>query len=231
MASRADDIQALLARSADTHARIKSEYSASLQKKEIPTDLRLDVKHMLEMLRSVLDYLACDIRETHCPSASVNARFYFPILPDQPTFKKRFAEWFPGLDTTSPGLTKYLESIQPYQRGFEWLGQLNRINNTNKHDRLAAQERRERPGGARITTPAVGSVSWKPGVRFTRGVSIMGAVIDPESQLPVPRPGQVVERIVWVDFTFDGTAISVQRMLESGQDGIVKIAADIRKWL
>ena len=231
MSTRADDIQVLLGRSAATHERIKGEYATSLEKKEITSDLRLDVKHMLETLRSVLEYLAHDIRETYCTSADPNARFYFPILPDRAKFEDRMKRWFPALDTTCADLWRYLESVQPYHAGHEWLADFNRVNNENKHDRLVGQERQQKPGGTRITTPGVGSISWSPGVRFSGGISVMGAPIDPKSQLPIPRPGQVVERIVWVDFTFEGTQISVQRLLDSAQNGIAKIAAEARRWL
>jgi len=230
MSTRADDIQVLLAGSAAIHERIKGEYAASLKKKET-SDLRLDVKHMLETLRSVLDYLAHDIRETHCTSADPKARFYFPILPDRTKFEDYMKRWFPDLASTCADLWRYLESVQPYHAGYGWLTEFKRVNNESKHDRLVGQERREKLGGTRITTPGVGSISWVPGVRFSRGISVMGAPIDPKSQLPIPRPGQVVERIVWVDFTFEGTQISVQQLLDSAQKGIAKIATEGRRWL
>jgi len=104
MPKRTADIEALLSRSIDLHQRIAKEYQVSLDKRMIPADLRLDVKHMLESLRSVLDYLAHDIREAHCPSAGHEDRFYFPILSDRTAFDRRMSQWFPDLRTACPDL-------------------------------------------------------------------------------------------------------------------------------
>lgn len=231
MSSRRQDIAALLARCSDVHDRVKATYEASLDNKQVSSELRLDVKYVCESYRSVLDYLAHDIRETHCPQANQNDRFYFPILPDNATFTSRMNQWYADLDTACRDLWDYLESVQPYQQGFAWLGEFNRVNNENKHDRLVGQERTESHGGARITTPGVGSISWTPGVTFTGGISVMGAPIDPNTQLPVPNPGQKVERIIWVDFQFEGTQISVQRLLSNARKGIEDICSKVQTWL
>jgi len=231
MSSRHDDISVLLARCSDVHDRIKAAYAASLKNKQVSSELRLDVKYVCESYRSVLDYLAHDIREAHCPLANPSDRFYFPILPNNATFTSRTNQWYPYLDTACRDLWDYLESIQPYQRGFAWLGEFNRVNNENKHDRLVGQERSESPGGARITTPGVGSISWAPGVTFSGGISLMGAPIDPTTQLPIPNPGQRVERIIWVDFQFETTNISVQRLLSDARRGIEDICTKVQQWL
>jgi hypothetical protein len=210
---------------------IEAEYNDSLRKKEISARLRVDVKHVLGNLRSALDYLACDIREIHCPNVNPKDRFYFPILRDRSHFNANVRQWFPGIDTTCVDLFNYLESVQPYKKGYEWLGEFNKINNENKHDRLVSQEKHETCGGGRITTPDVGSITWNKGVTFTKGVSLMGAPIDPATQMPVPNPGQKVERIIWVDFRFEGTSISVLGLLKKGQKGIKNIVDSCQKWL
>lgn len=220
MTSRKSDIEGLLKRSNDTLQKILPEYEASLKSKKIGQDLRIDVKQCLDLLRSILDYLAHDIRETYCPSADPKGRFYFPILPDSSKFATRMNQWYPGLQTSNGDVWNFLETNQPYKRGKEWLGQFNKVNNENKHDKLVEQTKTESTGGSRITTPGVGSITWNKGVTFSKGISLMGAPVDPATQMPIPRSGQKVERIIWVDFKFEETGVSVLPLLRSAQKGV-----------
>lgn len=43
---------------------------------------------LCENLRSILDYIAHDVREALCASADPKARFYFPILPSRQEFEE-----------------------------------------------------------------------------------------------------------------------------------------------
>jgi hypothetical protein len=177
-----------------------------------------------------LDYLARDMREKHCPSANPNAHFYFPILPDAVQFQKRMNKWFPRLRTACPDLWDYLESVQPYHAANNWLGDFNRVNNENKHESLVEQTRTETE---RVNVLfAGGDVSWNPdAVKFGPGVLIGGLPVNPSTQMPVPHPSQKVERIIWVDFKFDGIDESAISLLQSSLAGIRRIVADGYKWL
>jgi hypothetical protein len=176
----------------------------------------------------VLDYLAHDIREKRCSAAKPGARFYFPILPNSNQFATKVAEWFPGLQTSSPALWSYLESIQPYQSDYEWLGNFNRVNNDNKHVDLVEQ--------TRIEVEQVhagfqgGSVTWNPAkVRYGSSVVIHGVPVDPRTQMPVPSPSLKVERITWVDFHFAGVGVSALGLLKAAVPGISTIIAAAEK--
>ncbi len=141
MNRRQADIQALLTQAQQQLREVDDKYQSSLTAKSVSLDLKVKIKNLCENLRSVLDYLAHDIRETKCSQPKENDRFYFPILPDRKQFESKMREWFPGLDSTAPDLWSYLESIQPYPGAqAEWLGELNRVNNENKHstERAAA---------------------------------------------------------------------------------------------
>src|SRR2546425_71162 len=97
MGSRQASIRALLAKVDTQLGKIEAEHKTSLHSQAIDPELRVDIKNACENLRSVLDYLAADIRERYCPAASSSDRFYFPILPDKKTFDARIDQWFPGL--------------------------------------------------------------------------------------------------------------------------------------
>lgn len=230
MASRKANIDALLKHADGAINKIAGEYEKSLHAKSIDAALRIDIKNLCENLRSTLDYLAHEVREAFCKQANPNAKFYFPILPDKATFDTRVDQWYPGLRTSSPAALAELEAIQPYHKGFEWLGHFNRVNNENKHENLVEQVRTENVE-TRVTGQGGGQVSWTSGVTFGAGVSVMGVPIDPRTQLPVPSPAVKVERITWVDFQFDGIGVSALRLLKAAVQGIKAIEATLRPHL
>ncbi len=228
--SRRDSIAALFTKAAAQIGQIEAEYNKSLHARSIDAQLRIDIKNVCENMRSALDYIATDIRERYCPSAPTGARFYFPILPDKATFDRRIDEWFPGLRQAVPAVVAALESMQPFQRGQEWLGQFNQVNNENKHEDLVEQTRVESIQTS-VSAPGGGKVSWGPGVTFGPGVSVMGVPIDPRTQLPVPHPSIKVERITWVDFQFAGIGTSALGLLKRTLAGVQNIEAAVRPLL
>ena len=230
MSNRKTDIQALLERVDRDAEKIEREYNDSLHAKVIQPDLRIDIKNLFENLRSILDYLAHEVRERYCSGASSKERFYFPVLPDKLTFDAQVDRWFPGLRGVCPDLITFIESVQLYQRNMEWFGYFNSVNNENKHGNLIEQTRSEWVE-TKVTSQGGGQVSWTSGVTFSGGVSIMGVPIDPKTQLPVPHPSQKVKRINWVDFRFVGVDVSALWLIKSAVSGVKSIANDISKWL
>ena len=225
MSRRQNDIEALITHSRKQLPTVEQKYQSSLTAKSVSPELKIEIKNLCENLRSALDYLAHDIRECQCPNAKDNDRFYFPILQDKRQFETRVREWFPGLDTRNPKLWSYLESLQPYQGSqTAWLGDLNRINNENKHAALVEQTRTETER-IRATSANGGIVEWSPqNVRFGNGVYIGGVPVNPATQLPVPHPSLEVKRIIWIDFKFEGINRSALGLLKQSVDGIGQIA-------
>ena len=230
MAKRENSIESLRKRCETDLKKIEQDYMDSLHQQQVKTDLQVDIKVFCDNLRSILDYLAHDIRETHCPTADSKTRFYFPILGGKSDFDSQVKRWYPGLETKVPDLWSYLESIQPYHEEYQWLGIFNRVNNENKHGNLVAQTRTETEQ-VRVSFEG-GSVRWNPdSVKFRVGVSIGGVPVDPRTQMPIPHPSQKIERIIWVDFQFHGENVSALWLLKQSLDGVAKIAKDIENWL
>ena len=228
--TRAADVETLLHRCDEDVARVEQSYKASLQSQHVRSDLQVDIKNLCGNLRSVLDYLAHDIRETHCPTAP-KARFYFPILDSRAAFEGQVRNWYPGLDTAAPDLFAYLERVQPYHPAYSWVGAFNRINNENKHGNLVAQTRVQTEQ-VRVATQGGGQVNWSPqNVRFGSGVSIGGIPVDPRTQMPLPDPSLRVERIIWVDFRFEGENVSALGLLREAVTGVRAISKEIQQWL
>jgi hypothetical protein len=231
MSSRAQSRSALLTRANRDLMKVEAGYSASLNAHSIVADLKIDIKNLCENLRSVLDYLAQDIREKFCPPLRSSDRLYFPVLPDRVQFESQVERWYPGLRTAVSGLWGYLESVQPYHPGREWLGLFNRLNNENKHGDLVHQTRTEAKQ-VRATSSGGAQVSWDPGsVKFGPGVSIGGVPVDPLTQMPVPHPSLKVERITWVDFQFAGLNVSALWLLKTAVTGIGDIVAEVERHL
>lgn len=224
--NRKTDIKALLAKGDQQLQAIMKAYDSSLQEQAIAASLRVDVKNYCENLRSVLDYLAHEIRETYCSTSNPKDRFYFPILPDAAQFASQTAKWFPGLQAAAPAVWKELERCQPYQPGYDWLGKFNQVNNENKHGALVVQTRQE--VGTRIQADIAGgsSVSWDPNsVRFGSGVSIGGVPVNPSTQMPVPDERLKITKTVWIDFHFDGIGGSAINLLQEVSKGVKAIEA------
>jgi hypothetical protein len=229
--SRKADITALLSKADRQLAAIVKEYSASLHKQSVDPALRVDIKNYCENLRSVLDYLANDIREKFCQSANPNARIAFPILPDATQFSAQSTQRFPGLKSASSAVWSLLEQSQPYQQGKAWLAHFNKVNNENKHGKLVPQKRRET---TRIKADIVGggSVSWNPAnVKFSSGVYIGGVPVDPRTQMPFQDQRLTVTKTVWVDFVFDGVDISAISLLREALAGVKAISAALSSHL
>lgn len=230
MQKRKQDIETLLMSCEKEIPGIQNAYEASLYDQKISPELQVKIKNYFENLRSVLDYIACDIYDSFCGGGDPKARVYFPIFSTREKFESSVKQRFPNLQSTAIDLYAYLEGIQPYHTPYKWLGDFGEITILNKHRNLVPQVRREAKQ-VRVTTPT-GSVSWTPGsVRFGSGVFIGGVPVDPRTQLPVPHPSQRVERVVWVDFLFEGLNASALGLARQALIGVKKIAGDIDKWL
>jgi hypothetical protein len=226
MGRRDADIETLLAKARSQIEQIRREYEKSLHAKSIDPALRVDIKNACENLRSALDYLATDIREAYCAGAPRRS-FYFPILPDRETFDARLEQWFPGLKAAAPSLVNELEALQPYHPNQAWLGQFNRLNRENKHGDLVEQTRVE----IKETTVARdgSALTWKSNVTFGPGVSILGAPIDPKTQLPVAGSPVKVKQVIWVDFQFAGIGMSARTLLVQSMAGISDMVTRIQR--
>ncbi len=231
MGQRKDSIEAILKRSETDLNKIAAEYNQSLRKQTISADMKIDIKNFCGNLRSVLDYLAHEIREKYPSTQTGKDRFYFPIISKPQDFSRVMKDWYPQLEIDCPDLWQFLEERQPYKLNNQWLGNFNDINNDNKHEDLVEQKRTEIER-IHVKTLNSGQVSWDPqAVKFGSGVYIGGVPVNPSTQLPIPHPSQTVEKIVWVDFKFSGINVSAIQLLEETLNGIKSIVSQIYKWL
>lgn len=127
---------------------------------------------------------------------------YFPTAADEQSYRSTLGQWNAAdLDVLVPDLDIKLRSLQPFANASNAVFGRIRLLANKKHTSLAPQVRMEQRR-VNVTRQGHGGVSWGPGVSFGSGVSIMGAPIDPRTQLPVPTAGMDVTVEKWVSFHF-----------------------------
>ena len=225
--SREKSIAALIGKCRAALDALKNDYQSSLRAKNVSEELKIDIKNILENLRSCLDYIARDIHDKFIAGSS--SKLYFPIRPTFTEFEQVIARDFSGLDQTSPDVCNILEKVQPYND--DWLGKFNRLNNNNKHEDLVEQTRTETKQVTVSSKSGEGSVSWGPGVTFGSGVSIMGVPIDPKTQLPVSNTTTETKVEIWVDFRFADNGESVLPFLTKSIDKVETLCQAIQTHL
>lgn len=234
--TRKDDVDALIAQMKTQYSEIEGLYALSLEEKEIKPDLKVKVKGFLENARSVLDYAAHDIADARGITAS---KVYFPIIEkhkDKESFDGAIGRNLPGLEKADKQIFSYLESVQSYHNGNEWLADLATTTIDNKHSRLTPQ--------IRVETPSLSIQSNGAGIRMSGGASISighgasisvggrrifgGQVISANSGQVLGDPGLEVKKEIWVDFQFDG-GISAIRLLKQVSEKVPQVVEHIYK--
>jgi len=225
---RTENIEALLKKVAQQLEEITKEYKNSLHKKKIKPELKVDIKNFFENLRSVLDYLANEVRESSIVNNAGSKIFYFPILPDSAIFEKCMDKWFPGLKRGNSDLYSYLLSIQPFQGQQQiWIKQFNDVNKVNKHGDLVEQIREEQER-VDVNHNQRGGLSYNPKLaKFGKGASIFGSQIDTATNIPVPNPSIQIKRIIWIDFKFDDVDVSVLTLMQKSLKEIQEIVRQV----
>jgi len=225
--SRKKSITALIKKCRDSMESLKNDYQASLHAKEVSEELKIDIKNIIENLRSCLDYIARDVHEKFI--SGTPGRFYFPIRHTSTEFQQAIARDFCDLDKLAPGVYGTIENVQPYND--EWLGKFNRLNNNNKHEDLVEQTRTESKRVTVTSKAGGGSVSWGPGVTFGSGVSVMGVPVDPRTQMPVPNTTTDTKIEIWVDFKFRDNNESVIQFLANSVDKVESLCNTIQNYI
>lgn len=227
--TRKQDIKVLITSNEQFLEEIESLVNQSLEDKEIDAGLRVKIKNLLENAKSILDYLAHDIAEQYGLQAS---KIYFPIVgkdKDVTSYKGAIGRNLPGLEKQKL-IFDYIESIQPYNSNYSWLGDFSELSADTKHQQLIPIKRQE--SKRIISEHQSGSqVSWNPdSVKFGDGVFIHGAKVNPITQLPTLLANTVVRREIWVNFQF-ANGLSVLPLLKHVVNDIPNITSNVYKKL
>ncbi len=209
------ELESMLDRADELLRDLEDEYKDCLKAKKVSERAKNLTHEVLEKLRNALDhimrmawgkYIAPNLSEQDRDRVLV----YFPIAGDLHSYRSTLGRANKGsVDTVHKELYNFLLEKQPFSSDQnQWLDLLAKIVPLGKHVKLIPQKRTETH---RIKVSRVGgaSVSWDPSsVRFERGVSVVGAPIDPRAQRIVPTPGVTEQVEIWVSFIFDGYGIN-----------------------
>ena len=235
---RFDQIKTLIESSEESLSEIERLYKESLSKKEIDPKLLVKIKNFLENLRASLDYSAKEIFERYCSSSGKHINTYFPILKESSRnedFESFMKGCFPGLCDSKNSIFLKLRNYQCFSNQTnenKILLQFKNICDENKHENLSPQTRIERNenrltdstgrimgwnddvifGDNKIIFRGNGRLSFGPGgsLGFTpRGIKILDRPVNSYTQKPELAEGDKLEKLVWVDFVFSDTKISV----------------------
>jgi hypothetical protein len=199
-------LESMLDRAGELLKELEDEYSKCLKTQSV-TKRAMNLTHeVLEKLRNALDhtmrqawgkYVAPNLSEED----KDRVRVYFPIVSDLDAFKSSLGRGgMANLEISHKDLYEFLMKQQPFSsKQNQWLEQLAKIAAEGKHVRLIPQKRRE-TRMSKVSTKH-GSISWdQSAVKFSRGIHIMGAPIDPTTQRIIPTPGVTQQVEIWVSF-------------------------------
>jgi len=205
------DIQSQIDRAKELKKELDKSSKSDLKSHNISDKTKNLTQEILVKIRSILDQTMYSFFEKKiAPNLSEEdkqrARIYFPLVSKLDDLKSVLGRAkMTDLEKTYPDIFSFLESVQPYNANYSWINHLSKYAN-EKHIRLTPQKRVE----VKRTTVsrAGGSVSWRQGVTFGNGVSIMGAPVNPITQNIEPTPGVESKTEVWVSFLFEDSDIN-----------------------
>lgn len=120
----------------------KNEISSISVQANNGTINKVALKNTLENLRSILDYVAQDIRDKlkSKKGKSIKEKVYFPYGQRENHFLKSVDSNLPSLSQCCPKIYTLVESIQPFISGDSWLVDLCGLTNDAKHNALSKIE-------------------------------------------------------------------------------------------
>jgi len=209
-----EDAKELLTHAQESFAKIEKVYKDSLSEKKIKVHLLIEIKNLMENLRSSLDYSAHGLFEKYGDKTK-KVNIYFPyawlgLSREDFRQKKIIEKKIPGLSKTHSDIVDKIESYQVFaSKKNEWLPKFMDLNNENKHQALVAQQRKETKqlnissGGVSISMSEGCSIQMGSGCSIQMG----GATIQGGQNISVNNPAIISgpakqEIITWVSFHF-----------------------------
>ena len=234
-----DDAKELVNHAKQALSKLRQAYNESLAEKAIKPILLIEIKNLMENLRSALDFSAHELFDAYGSSAQANPRVYFPyatLNQTQAQFQaaKRIETCIPGITATRPDIVARIESYQHFaDPSNRWLRLFMALNNENKHQQLTPQTRQEKralrieSGGAAIELGPGASIGLGSGASISFGdVHIPGGQhFSGENPAQISGSGQQTV-IVWISFTFDSNGEEVLPFLETAVNSTDTIVAE-----
>lgn len=235
-----EDAAELVNHAKQTLPKIKQAYDESLHEQTVKPVLLIEIKNLMENLRSALDFSAYGLFDVYGSSATSNPRIYFPyatLNQTQAQFQSanRIEKSIRGITALRPDIVARIEAYQHYSDpSNRWLPLFMALINENKHQHLTPQTRHEKRG-LRIESGGA-AIELGPGASIDIGsgasISIGNVQIPGGQQISGKNPAQIFGSgqqtvIVWVSFTFDSNGEEVLPFLETAVNKIDTIVTEL----
>jgi hypothetical protein len=226
--SHFDDANALVNHAKGALPKLEQDYQSSLKDRTVKPALLIDIKNIMENLRSALDFSAHGLFTKYGASAKANPKIYFPYAglgQTQAAFQasNRIETCIPGITAARPDIVARLEAYQHYSdQANKWLPLFMDLNNENKHEKLTPQTRQEarqlriESRGAAIDLEPGASASLGPGASIQFGDVVIPGGQEFSGERPATFYGSGTQTvIVWVSCTFDSNGQQVVPFLKT----------------
>ena len=235
-----DDARALVVHTKKALTKLEQDYHSSLNERTIRQDFLIDIKSLMENLRSALDFSAHGLFHKCSTLPKANPKIYFPYATLQQTqaafqASQRIEICIPGITVARPDIVARLETYQHYSNpANRWLPLFMDLNNENKHERLTPQTRSE-ARQLRIQSREA-TLELGPGAVTDLGqdasIQIGDAVIRGPQAVSGDRPATVDGAetqtiIVWVSFRFDSNGEEVLPFLQNAVNQVDRIVNEL----
>ncbi|MBJ7900769.1 MAG: hypothetical protein GC158_12820 [Cyanobacteria bacterium RI_101] len=228
---RKKDIQELLDEVEFNLDRIKKIYENAQKSEDILIVARPKVKSCLDHLRSALDYLAHDLSD-ETNSAKTPKNVYFPYGKNKKNFMSSLNKNLPELEEK---FVAFLETVQPFSCGDQWLINLCQLNNFNKHvelkdqTRVNSQESITHVGNLvrmdSTSTVVFGKNSRINGIPITKGEDLIitgdKSIAQIHEELNISM--NIKRNYKWVKFIIKDTGVDILSLIEKSHNEIRKL--------
>ncbi|HCY17387.1 MAG: hypothetical protein A2Z93_13335 [Curvibacter sp. GWA2_64_110] len=237
--SQFDDARALVEHSKQELEKIRSAYAGSLKSQQISPVFLVEIKNLMENLRSALDFSAVGLFQKY-GNGKPNAKIYFPyasLNQDATKFRAagRIEACIPGITASRPDVVLALESVQHFAGAeWSWMPHFMELNNENKHQRLTPQTRQE-SRQLKLSSDSGAAIILGDGASIQIGggafIQLGDALIPGGQSISPTNPGQIIggnqELTVWVSFHFSSNNMPVMPLLEQATAGVEKIVQSL----
>lgn len=185
--------------------------TASEKTKNLTQEVLLKMRHVMD--QAIHRFFEKEISPKLTTEQRKKAMVYFPFAKDKQSLKSTLGRgMMTDLETTNPSIYKIIESIQPYNPGYQWMADLAEYSN-EKHIRLTPQEiSEENETELGIGGHAIIKIGRKASVKM-KGCEINGVPIDADNINTAPLhsfdPRLNVHRKTWISFNFQGTSTNI----------------------
>jgi hypothetical protein len=238
--SHFDDAKDLVKHANQALPKLEQEYQSSLNEQKIEATLLIDIKNLMENLRSALDFSAHGLFANYCQLPKTTPRIYFPYArldEDLTAFRaaNQIERNIPGITAARSDVVARLESYQHFAGpANRWLPVFMKLNNENKHEKLTPQRRKEARqlqiesrGTGIVLGPGAG-ISLGAGASISFGDVVIPGGQDFNGERPATIYGQGTQTVtVWVSFTFDSNGEDVLPFLKNAVAQVDRIVNEL----